>query len=83
MSIEQKHGSDFAVCFKQQTDIAIAQIEAQEKQLKATHPISFEYTRDGQSISCQEYWKAVDKSYAASQPSAKVTGLDEQCASVN
>lgn len=24
-----KHGADFATCFKQQTDIAIAQIEAQ------------------------------------------------------
>ncbi|MHC5208792.1 hypothetical protein [Pseudomonas chlororaphis] len=60
-----------------------SQIEEQNNQLAATPPNSFEYTRDGQPISCQEYWKAVEGSYAESQPNAKAKGLDKQCASVN
>jgi len=58
----------------------VSQIEAEGKHSTVTSP--FKYTKDGQAISCQEYWKAIGEFYASSQPNVKVTGLDRQCVSV-
>lgn len=41
----------------------------------------FVYTKDGQPISCRQYWDAMEDYYASTQPGMVLVGTEERCAS--